>query len=345
MVSADSFICFARETVMRNSDKIPSNHQGLSSLPNSLLIGQWLSSRPLALALVTVIMSLGACNCGESASETDPDPEPSTSEDKPDDTPDPVSNQNPIPAYIYDEEGKIKGINIQGIVRDFNAKNPIDFENPMFANPNVADLSDQGIVKNTLGEDKKPAYGDHNKTDTTSGKDNFDKWYNTYEGINKEVPMELTLLKGDNEIFTFSDEHFFPIDNEGFGNQEDKYEDCDEDPRNFHFTLEVHTSFTYHGGETFSFMGDDDLWVFVDGQLVIDLGGIHNQQKATFDLDKKQTSYSTAEGDWLYNSELFPNFSFEKGSIHNLDLFFAERHVCASRFRIDTSLKLAPQVN
>ncbi len=314
-------------------------------MPNSLLIGQWLSRRPLALAFATVIMSLGACNCGESASETDPDPAPSKPETKPDDTTDPVSNQNPIPEYLYDEEGNLKGIKIQGIVRDFKAENPIDFENPEFSGPNVYDLSDRGIVKETLGEDMKPVYGNHINTKTTSGKVNFDKWFNSHEGINQEIPIGLELLKGNNEIFTFSEDRFFPIDNEGFGNQEDIYKDCEGNPRNFHFTLEVHTSFTYHGGETFTFKGDDDLWVFVDGQLVIDVGGVHDQQIATFDLDEKQTNYWTKDGKDLYSPESFPNLKLEKGGIYNLDLFFAERHICASRFRIETSLQLAPQVN
>lgn len=331
---------------MRNSEKTPTKCQRLRR-HHSLRIGQWLSSSPLALAFLVVTMSLGACNCGESASEVDPNPGPTPNPNpnpKPDD-PDPSSNQNPLPAYTYDKDGNINGIKLLATIRDFKAENPSDFENPDFSGPNVYDLSDRRIVKETLGEDKKPAYGDHVDTISTYGKDNFDKWYNTYEGVNKEIPKELTLQKVDNEIFSFSDDHFFPIDNEGFGNQGDMYEDCEGNPHNFHFTLEVHTSFTYYGRETFTFIGDDDLWVFVDGQLVIDVGGIHDQQKATFDLDKKQTDYWTKDGARLYGSETFPDLNLENGSIHNLDLFFAERHVCASRFRIDTSLKLAPQVN
>jgi len=47
---------------------------------------------------------------------------------------------------------------------------------------------------------------------------------------------------------------------------------------NFHFTFELHTEFIYKGGEVFTFVGDDDVFTFINKKLAIDLGGVHGAE-------------------------------------------------------------------
>ena len=56
---------------------------------------------------------------------------------------------------------------------------------------------------------------------------------------------------------------------------------------NHDFTAEMHFTFPYRGGESFIFRGDDDVFVFINGHLAIDLGGIHTAQTGSVDLDAR----------------------------------------------------------
>jgi fibro-slime domain-containing protein len=224
-----------------------------------------------------------------------------------------------------------------GVVRDFKMGN-LSGGHPDFQLPTPGRAAEKGIVESTLENGKpKYAHGD-GTTATTSGQTNFNQWYNDVEGTNMSYVVALRFLSNPaagNGVVTFSasinnsgkgadggakvaDSSYFPLDGAGW---DDEARADDGKQHNFAFTTELHTSFTYNGGETFTFDGDDDVWVFINNKLAIDLGGIHEQLTASVNLD--------AQADTL---------GIEKGNSYELAVFNAERHTTQSNFRIDTTM-------
>ena len=169
---------------------------------------------------------------------------------------------------------------------------------------------DPGIVGKVLGADRVPTYPHAGATKTITSPQTFAQWFHDVPGINQSTPASLVLERTSQSplLYSFSDDTFFPIDNRLFGNEGNAH--------NFHFTLELHTELEYRGGETLFFRGDDDLWVFVNDKLVIDLGGPHPTEDSSVALD---------------------TLGLTLGSVVPLDVFFAERHRNSSTLRVDTT--------
>jgi fibro-slime domain-containing protein len=202
---------------------------------------------------------------------------------------------------------------LRAVVRDFRSGEkdgqPIhpDFEGKVAADP--------GIVATILGADLKPVYAGGTQGTTTS-KENFDQWYRDVAGVNLtfEKTIPLTADPARAGVWVYDSDAFYPLGNdEGWGNQ---YLDHNQD-----FTTEIHLTFSYKGGEVFSFRGDDDLFLFVNGHLAVDLGGVHSALTGVVDMDARA-------------GEL----GLEIGKTYAMDIFHAERHCCQSTFHIETTL-------
>jgi len=215
--------------------------------------------------------------------------------------------------FVPPVDGGVCQRELRVVVRDFRSgekdgqpKHP-DFEGKVAIDP--------GIVAPMLGQDQKPGYAGGTQGTTTT-KENFDQWYRDVPGVNitleKSIPLTPDPVRPG--VWVYDSDAFYPLANdEGWGNQ---YLDHNQD-----FTTEIHISFPYKGGERFTFRGDDDLFLFVNGRLAVDLGGVHDALTGTVDMDARA-------------GEL----GLQIGQIYKMDIFQAERHCCQSTFHLETTL-------
>ncbi|MBN2804507.1 MAG: fibro-slime domain-containing protein [Deltaproteobacteria bacterium] len=139
------------------------------------------------------------------------------------------------------------------------------------------------------------------------------------EQLSRTLKKSITLEKSSEnpENYIFDSSQFFPLSlDEGFG------ESPKGSGKNYLFTTEIHLKFEYIENQIFTFRGDDDLWIFVNDRLILDLGGMHAPAEGVIDFDAQQL-----------------NLNITPGNIYSMDIFHAERHTDQSNFRIETNIR------
>ena len=113
---------------------------------------------------------------------------------------------------------------------------------------------------------------------------------------------------------------FLPINGLGYGNQ--------VSGKNYSFTSEVRFAFTYYGGEVLSFTGDDDLWIYIAGRKVVDLGNLHTAVSGQVTLALGGSVSVPA------NAAAVPPITLTVGQSYEIAAFQAERNSTGSNYKL-----------
>ncbi len=239
------------------------------------------------------------------------------------------------------------------------------------------------IVKNRLGSDglPVPTYANNSAAwaayhdvftanvighDPVLPTDNFYRWFHeAYDAngnqISKRYDREVVFHRSGNNTYEYGSKGTFPLDNVDFS----KNDSATKTGHNFHFTahMRIPMKISADGTEQFWFSGDDDVWVFLNNQLVLDLGGLHMDTEGHFTINSQGDVISTVDnvadqacrqtvadprqvGYDLYNNQVENkctrkpatttiDTNFKPGDVVNLDFFYAERSTSESNTRIN----------
>ena len=147
---------------------------------------------------------------------------------------------------------------------------------------------DKENYKNVLFNVDEPGlFSDAKKTGKTIY-NNYKLTFDKQDNGNDSSTYTLKSVTSPSGDVTLAGDNFFPLNNADSNVLDCGYNAADgQKGTNYYFGMRYDISFSlngYTGDLLYKFTGDDDLWVFVDGELVLDLGGIHPECGGDVDL-------------------------------------------------------------
>jgi fibro-slime domain-containing protein len=141
----------------------------------------------------------------------------------------------------------------------------------------------------------------------------FGTWFRDVMGVNLSRSHAITLTRDGAGVYTYLDDSFYPIDHRLYGNEGMAH--------NYFFTYALEADFVYHEcwSQFLHFEGGDGVWIYIDDELVIDLGGVVSGEDQHIEVDR---------------------LGLNDGQTYRLRLFYAQRNPSSSVFRIRTTLDL-----
>lgn len=230
----------------------------------------------------------------------------------------------------------------EGGTESYQAKNTIDVDFGGVYSGTDGSGSCQGLVlgmvEDTLGPNGVPQKNDSFSDSLCDAAEELNTWFIPVEVVPgytnatcRDIPLTL-----DDDGFWMADYYedeatnvpgFFPLDDFKYLDEaktilNPKWDSVNGGWKGYHnysFSMVVQAEFEYYPGQYFEFRGDDDVWVFINRRLVVDIGGVHGPMPGSVDLD---------------------SLGLIEGQSYPFHIFFAERNATGSNFKMRTSMDL-----